>query len=88
MLAEWNIINNRFRTTNPNRIVNGDLITDYETGMVEDEQQRRGRLHTASSGDIIVIHKIDSHISNQKKMNLLGYTYRIYNSGYNAEMIN
>ena len=23
-----------------------------------------------------------------KMMNLLGYTYRIYNSGYNTEMIN
>ena len=24
----------------------------------------------------------------KKKMNLFGYTYRIYNSGYNTEMIN
>ena len=27
-------------------------------------------------------------IMKKKKKNLLGYTYRIYNSGYNTEMIN
>ena len=27
-------------------------------------------------------------VKKKKKMNLLGYTYRIYNSGYNTENIN